>query len=98
RIDELDTATAERPERREAQRALAHEVVALVHGEDAAVGAERAAAALFTEAIAGLDEATLLDVMAEAPSASVPAGTTIVDALCATGLTPSKSAAQRALQ
>ena len=98
RIEDLDAATAERPEQREAQRELAHQVVALVHGEDAAAGAERAAAALFTEAIADLDEASLLDVMAEAPSASVATGSSIVDALCATGLTPSKSAAQRALQ
>src|SRR3954471_20876643 len=38
RIEELDAATVEHPERREAQRELAHQVVALVHGEDAASG------------------------------------------------------------
>jgi tyrosyl-tRNA synthetase len=68
RIEELDTATAEHPERREAQRALAFEVTAMVHGEDEARRAQRAADVLFTEAIAELDEQTLLDVFSDAPS------------------------------
>ena len=97
RIEALDRAVQDHPERREAQRELARQVTALVHGPDAAAGAERAAAALFTEAIAELDERTLLDAMAEAPSASLPLGTTLVEALVAVGLVPSKSAAMRAL-
>ena len=40
---------AEAPERREAQRALAREVTALVHGDDQVARAERAAAVLFGE-------------------------------------------------
>ena len=40
----------------------------MVHGGDAAVKAERAGEALFSEAIAELDEATLLEVVADAPS------------------------------
>ena len=68
RIEELDAATAERPERREAQRALAYEVTAMVHGADEARRAQRAADVLFTEAIAELDENTLLDVFSDAPS------------------------------
>jgi tyrosyl-tRNA synthetase len=97
-IEALDTATAERPERREAQKALAREVTALVHGADEAARAERAAAVLFTEEIASLDEPTLLAVLAEVPSSSMPAGTTLVDALVATGLVGSKGEARRALQ
>lgn len=97
-IEELDAATAERPERREAQRALAREVTALVHGADEAAKAERAAAVLFTEEIASLDERTLLAVLAEAPSAEVAVGATLVDALVATGLVTSKGEARRALQ
>jgi tyrosyl-tRNA synthetase len=47
RIAELAERTRTTPERREAQRALADEVTALVHGSDAARQAEAASAALF---------------------------------------------------
>ncbi len=67
----LDEATAEHPERREAQRVLAREVCTLVHGADETARAEEAAAALFGETVAGLDERTLLDVFADAPSTSI---------------------------
>ncbi|MDQ3758200.1 MAG: tyrosine--tRNA ligase [Actinomycetota bacterium] len=97
-IEALDAATAERPEKREAQRALAREVTALVHGAEEAERAEQAAAVLFTEEIASLDERTLLAVLAEVPSSEVAAGTTLVDALVATGLVASKGEARRALQ
>ncbi|HVF73607.1 MAG TPA: tyrosine--tRNA ligase [Acidimicrobiales bacterium] len=97
-IEALDAATAEHPERREAQRTLAREVTALVHGADEAAKAEHAAAVLFTDEIASLDEATLLSVLADAPSATVAAGASLVDALVATGLSGSKGDARRALQ
>ena len=97
-IEELDRAVQERPERREAQRELARQVTSLVHGAEAAAAAERAAAALFTEAIAELDEQTLLDAMAEAPSARVADGATIVSSLVATGLSSSNSDALRSLK
>ena len=97
-IEVLDAATAEHPERREAQRALARAVTALVHGDDEAAKAERAAAVLFTDEIATLDEQTLLDVLADAPSAPMPPNATLVDALVATGLSGSKGEARRALQ
>ena len=42
----------------------------MVHGEDAARKAERAGDALFSESIADLDEATLLEVVADAPSST----------------------------
>jgi tyrosyl-tRNA synthetase len=67
-LEELDASTAQHPERREAQRRLAHQVCTLVHGEAETLGAERAAAALFGEEVAGLDERSLLDVFADAPS------------------------------
>ena len=100
RIEELDAGTRERPERREAQRALAREVTSLVHGPDQAEKAARAAGVLFTEEIAGLDERTLLDVFAEAPSSTRPRtdldgdGVPLVDALVQAGVAPSKSAAR----
>ncbi|HEY7791779.1 MAG TPA: tyrosine--tRNA ligase [Vicinamibacterales bacterium] len=49
RISELAEATERAPEAREAQRALAREVTALVHGEDKAIAAEGAAARLYSK-------------------------------------------------
>jgi tyrosyl-tRNA synthetase len=66
----LDASIRVAPQERRAQRALANEVVTMVHGGDAALKAERAGEALFSEAIAELDEATLLEVVADAPSSS----------------------------
>ncbi len=95
----LDEATAARPERREAQRQLARQVCTLVHGEGETGRAEQAAAALFGEEVAQLDEPTLLDVFADAPSTTLSRtrlggeGLTLVDLLVETGLVPSKSRA-----
>lgn len=96
RIRELDGLTAEHPERRQAQRVLAHEVVELVHGPEATSRAEEAAAALFRGEVAELDEATLLDVFADVPSTTLErsrldGGALLVDLLAETGLVPSKS-------
>ena len=70
-IRELDEATRSVPQERRAQRAAANAIVAMVHGEDASRRAERAGDALFGESIADLDEATLLEVVADAPSSRV---------------------------
>ena len=103
-ILQLDLATTERPERREAQRQLAREVCTLIHGAAEADRAEEAAEALFGEHVARLDEATLLDVFADAPSTSVDrvrlveGGLTLVDLLVETGLEPSKSRARATVE
>ena len=103
-IEALDKATADRPERREAQRALANEVTALVHGEEEAAGAERAAGVLFSEDIASLEEPLLLDVLADAPASQMARsaldadGLDLVDALVASELVKSKSEARKALE
>src|SRR5579863_5124855 len=70
-ILELDEATRTVPHERRAQRAAANAIVTMVHGADAALRAERAGEALFAESIAELDEATLLQVVADAPSTNV---------------------------
>jgi tyrosyl-tRNA synthetase len=70
-ILEIDEATRTAPQERRAQRAAANAIVTMVHGEDAALRAERASDALFTESIADLDEATLLEVVADVPSSNV---------------------------
>jgi tyrosyl-tRNA synthetase len=99
-IAALDRQVADHPERREAQRVLAREVVTYVHGAEEAARAERAAAVLFTEEVVSLDEATLLDVLADAPSTTrsrsdlAGTGLSVVEALRDTGLAPSLSAAR----
>ena len=96
----LDAATAGHPERREAHRTLARQVCTLVHGADETARAEAAAAALFGGDLSGLDERTLLDVFAEAPSTDLVAGRLdgagepLVDLLAETGLVASRSQAR----
>src|SRR4051812_15604393 len=98
-IEALDDATATRPEKREAQRALAFEVTSLVHGRDEADRAAHASTVLFSEEIASLDEQTLIDVFAEAPSTVLPREPVpLVDVLVSTGLAKSKSDARRHLE
>jgi tyrosyl-tRNA synthetase len=102
-IAELDLEVAERPAQRLAQRALAREVCTLVHGTSETARAERAAKALFGEEVAELDEKSLLEVFADAPSSSVPRGSLdgqgpeLVDVLVSSGLVSSKSEARKAL-
>ncbi len=102
-IDELDTATATRPEARVAQQALARHLTTLVHGESETRGAVRAAEVLFTEDIAGLEEKLLLAVLADAPSIqqtrdSFSAGFDLPAALERAGLVRSRSDARRAIE
>ena len=100
----LDEATGSRPEQRLAQRELARQVCTLVHGEAETERAEQAAAALFSEDIAHLDEQSILDVFAEAPSTRVPRarldgpGMPLVDLLVDTGLVASKGKARTTIE
>jgi tyrosyl-tRNA synthetase len=96
----LDAETAEHPERRAAPRALAQEVCVLVHGAHETERAQRASRALFGEEINDLDEATLLDVVEDAPSSTIARSSLpldVVEALAASGLVKSKSEARRAI-
>jgi tyrosyl-tRNA synthetase len=101
RIEELERAVEERPERREAQQVLAFELTAAVHGREEAGAARRAASALYEGDLAAMDERTLLDVFAEAPSATLGReeldgdGLSLVDLLVAAGVSASRSAARR---
>jgi tyrosyl-tRNA synthetase len=101
-IRTLDELIQVAPQERQAQRTLAREVVTMVHGEGAAVKAERASAALFGESISELDEATLLEVVADAPSSTwsreeLLSGVDPVDLLVGTQLAKSKAEARRFL-
>lgn len=100
-VASLEEETAQHPERRSAQRKLAREVCVMVHGKEEADRAEQASRALFGEEIAALDEPTLLDIVADVPSSTLPRATlgevTLVDALVTSGLLSSRGAARRAL-
>jgi tyrosyl-tRNA synthetase len=98
-IAELDRMTAEAPGRRAAQRVLADDVTALVHGAEEAARAASAAAALFTPEVGSLDQATLATALADAPTRPLPpGGCTVVEALVAAGLAASGGAARRLVQ
>src|SRR5260221_9124897 len=100
-IEALARATAEHPERREAQRTLARAVTSLVHGQAHVHRAERAAQVLFADDIAGASVDDVLMVFEDAPSTelSLPAGgMPIADMLVAVKLPPSQSEAMRLLK
>jgi tyrosyl-tRNA synthetase len=101
----LDAATAERPERREAQQALAREVTARVHGADQARVAEEVSALLFGKGDPRALSADALAALArEVPSAAIPlppdglATLDVLDAFVQVGLVKSKGEARRLLE
>jgi tyrosyl-tRNA synthetase len=97
-IVELEKSVAEEPFRRLAQKGLAHDITTLVHGLEATEAVEAASAALFGKGDPRvLDAHTLSDATAELPGGEVPVGSTLVDALVATGLSESRNAARRVL-
>lgn len=95
----LEESLQREPQKRAAQQALAREVTRIVHGDDELSRAEAATNALFGTSIRDLDEATLLDVMSDAPSTGKPRATldayTLIDALVDSGLCSSKGAARK---
>lgn len=94
----LEQSVAERPAAREAQRTLACDVTALVHGRSAADKVVAASAALFGRGdLRDLDEPTTAAAVAELPTAVGATGDLLVDLLAATGVVPSKAAARRAI-
>jgi tyrosyl-tRNA synthetase len=98
-VEALDKETAERPHTRAAQRRLADELVALVHGPEEVVRVQAASSALFGGgALEELDEPTLRAALSEAPSLNVSGETPSVVDLLADGLGLSKSDARRAVK
>lgn len=98
-IAEYERLVADEPFRRAAQKRLALEVTATVHGLDLTQKAIAASEALFGKGeLASLDAGTLSSALAELPHATLAAGTSIIDALVATELVPSGSEARRAIK
>jgi tyrosyl-tRNA synthetase len=101
-LEELERQTAERPQARAAQRALAEELTTLVHGPEERDAVVAASQALFGRGeLAGLAGTTLAASLAELPQAEVDVATDgwpqVVDLFVATGLATSRSAARRAV-
>lgn len=104
-IEALDRATLERPDRREAQHALAYDVTGRVHGAEGARVAQEISALLFAKG----DPHTLSPAAIGALSKEFPvtevarpadglAGVDVPELFATAGLAPSKGAARRLLE
>jgi len=97
-MDEIEALMREHegePEARKAQRALAREVTALIHGRAQADASKRISEVLF----GGVELSALSDLECDmlkdsAPTTAVATGTNIVDVLIAAGLAQSKREAR----
>jgi tyrosyl-tRNA synthetase len=103
-IEPLEAAHAANPGAREAHRALAREVTALVHGPDALAAALKASEILFGGSLDGVTEIIFNDVVGEVPTQDLEkarlegTGSPIVDLIVHSGLENSKGAARKALE
>jgi len=98
-VEALDALTNEQPAARAAQRRLADEVVALVHGHDEVRRVHAATAALFGGGdLRELDEPTLAAALGEAPTVQVGEDSPLLVDLLAEGLGVSKSEVRRAVR
>ena len=97
-IEELARAVLERPEAREAQRALAEELTAMVHGPEEAARAVAASEAVFGAGdLAALDERTLAAAVADLPRTFFDGTAALLDLLVASGLAQSRGEARRTI-
>ena len=98
-IEALEKLITSAPEKREAQQALARDVTARVHGDDAARVAEEVSRVLFGKADpTSLTEPVLLALSEEVPFAEAPETPGLLDALVTLKLAASKSAARRLVE
>ena len=103
-IEELARVVTTAPETREAQRTLARDVTARVHGQDQVARAEHASSLLFVEDIATLAVDDVLAVFEDVPSTELPPdalagdGIGLVDLVARVELAPSKAEARRLVE
>jgi tyrosyl-tRNA synthetase len=97
-IEELDQRHSAAPHERLAQKALAHDVTALVHGPEACNAVVAASEALFGKGdLATIDPRTFESALDSLPRATVTPSTSVAEALVQTGLCSSVSEARRAI-
>ncbi len=96
RIEELAREVASAPERREAQRVLAEEVTAFVHGKEAAERAIRISEALFYGNLKQLSEEEVAEGFSDVPShrADGAQSLPLIDLLVDAGVSRSKRQAR----
>ncbi len=100
-IEALERQHREKPEAREAHKALARAVTDLVHGPGATQDAIRASEILFGGGLEGISEASFIDVAGEAPAKEMAktrldaAGAPLVELLVESGLCSSKGQARK---
>ena len=103
-IEDLEAKHAANPGAREAHKALARAVTALVHGEAALAAALKASDILFGAEIGDTTEETFRDVVGEIPTKPLERaklgapGYALTDALVQAGLAPSKGQARKDIE
>lgn len=103
-IEDLDARHLANPGAREAHKALAREVTALVHGPSACADAIRASDILFGGHLDGVSEKLFRDVVGEAPTKAVEraklggSGLPLAEALVLSGLSLSKGQARKDIE
>jgi tyrosyl-tRNA synthetase len=102
RIAELERELAAHPDERAAQKALAREVTALVHGSQVAGEMQYAAEIVYDQHIQGIGERTLRDVFAAVPTSTITrqqleAGMDILELILSSGMVKSKGEGRRLL-
>mgnify|MGYP002629636326 FL=1 len=97
-MESLEQAVADQPHARLAQKTLAFDVTSLVHGPQQAIAVREASEALFGKgSLEDLNPDAFAQALAELPTASLSAQTSVAEALVATGLCQSLSEARRAI-
>ncbi len=96
-IEEQDKSSDGKPQ---AQRILAEQATALVHGQEAVAAAQRISASLFSGSVTDLTESDLAQLAQDGmPSIQLPRDTaSLIDTLVAGGLAKSKSEARTFIQ
>jgi tyrosyl-tRNA synthetase len=103
-IEDLETRHNANPGAREAHKALAREVTALIHGKAAADDAVRASAVLFGGELEGISENTFNDIVGEIPTRDIErakldgSGLPLIELLVHGGLCPSKGQGRKDLE
>lgn len=98
RIAELEAASVAQPEKRHAQRELARQVTALVHGEGAVTAAEASAASAFSDELTGDALDAIFGSVPSSETTLVEDGWAMPSFLTANNITTSNSEAVRLIR
>jgi tyrosyl-tRNA synthetase len=94
-IESLEESVRTEPHLRKAQKRLAEDITAFIHGEDALAEAQRITEALFSGDIKSLSVDQIRDAFKDVPSASYPDDDmNLVKVLVETGISPSRRQAR----